>query len=86
MGITERLSTAPAQAPLTRLDPQGSGGALLDSGKIADILASIGEVPYEWDICADVLVVGRDSAPSRHGSDREVAPAAVALLCDGHAQ
>jgi diguanylate cyclase (GGDEF)-like protein len=89
VGITEHLSTVPAQVPLTRLDPQGSGGALLDSGKIADILASIGEVPYEWDIRTDVLVVGRDCAPSRHGGDREaVAPicAAVALPSDGHMQ
>jgi diguanylate cyclase (GGDEF)-like protein len=89
VGITERLSTVPAQAPLTRLDPQASGGTLLDSGKIADILASIGEIPYEWDIRADMLLVGRDCAPNRHGSDREaMAPtcAAVAFLCDGHAQ
>ena len=59
MGVTEQLSTVPAQAPVRRIDPQVSGGAVLDAGKIADILESIGEVPYEWDIRTNLLAVGR---------------------------
>jgi diguanylate cyclase (GGDEF)-like protein len=91
VGITKKLSTVPAQAPLTRLDPQGSGDAVLDSGKIADILASIGEVPYEWDIRTDLLAVGRGCGSVRRGADRAPAtpalsPATAALQCSGHAQ
>ena len=89
MGITEELSTVPAQAPLTRLVPQASGEAVLDSGKIAGILASIGELPYEWNIRTDALAFGCDCSPNaRRGGREPVTPsrAAVALMCDGHAQ
>ena len=89
MGITEAQSTVPAQAPSTHLDPQGSRDAVLDSGKIVDILASIGELAYEWDIRNDLLAAGRDCGPIQQGTGRVAAPlipGAVALLCDGHAQ
>jgi diguanylate cyclase (GGDEF)-like protein len=89
VGITEQVSTVPAQALSTFSDPQGRSGPALDSGKIAGILASIGEVPYEWDIRSDLLVVGRDCGPIRQSVDRAPAalsPAAVALFGDGHAQ
>ena len=87
MGITEPLSTVPAQAPLRRRDPQGGGDAAIDSGRIADILASIGEVPYEWDIRANVLALGGDCGPSGHDGDpAALTSATAALLCDGHAQ
>ncbi len=92
MGVTEQLSTVPAQAPVTRIDPQVSGGAVLDAGKIADILASIGEVPYAWDIPNDMVAVGRDGGSSRRGADRVPAtPArglttATSILCSDHAQ
>ncbi len=88
MGITEQLSTVPAQAPSTCLDPQGGGDAVLDPGRIADILASIGEVPYEWDIRNDRLALGGDCAPSQQSRERAAAPLtapAVALFGDGHA-
>jgi diguanylate cyclase (GGDEF)-like protein len=93
VGVTEQLSTVPAQAPVRRIDPQASGGAVLDAGKIADILASIGEVPYEWDIRTNMLAVGRGCGSIRRGADRAPAtPAAAlslataALLCSDHAQ
>jgi diguanylate cyclase (GGDEF)-like protein len=87
VGITEQLSTVPAQAPVTRLDPQGSRDAVLDSGRIAEILASIGEVPYEWDIRSNLFAVGRDCGPIRQSAGRVATPLIpVALLCDGHAQ
>jgi diguanylate cyclase (GGDEF)-like protein len=95
VGITKQLSTGPAQVPPPRLDPRGSDGAALHSGKIADILASIGEVPYEWDIRNDLLVVGRDCGSIRQSAGRvpvastpasALTPAAAALLCDGHTQ
>jgi diguanylate cyclase (GGDEF)-like protein len=89
VGVTEQLSTVPAQAPLTRRDPQASGDAGLDSGKIADILASIGEVPYQWDVRADVLVVGGDCGSLPPRADRmhsALISATATLLCDGHAQ
>jgi diguanylate cyclase (GGDEF)-like protein len=89
VGITEQLSPVPAQDPLTRLDPQRCGDAILDSGSIADILASIGEVPYEWDIRNDLVAVGRDCGAIRSSGDRAssaLAPATVTLLCNGHAQ
>jgi hypothetical protein len=93
VGITKQLATVPAQAPETRLDPQANGNAVLDSGKIADILASIGEVPYEWDIRTNLLAVGRGCGSIRRGADRAPAtPAAAlslataALLCGDHMQ
>jgi diguanylate cyclase (GGDEF)-like protein len=91
VGVIEPLSTVPAQAPLMRLEPQGSGDAVLDSAKIAGILASIAEVPYEWDIRSGLLALGRDCDLIQRGSDRVPAtPAAAqtsaALLCERHAQ
>jgi diguanylate cyclase (GGDEF)-like protein len=91
VGVTEQLSTVPAQAPVTRLEPQGGGDSVLDSGKIADILASIGEIPYEWDIHNDLLTVGRARSSVGQGAGRVSAnPAAplspIAPLCDNHAQ
>jgi diguanylate cyclase (GGDEF)-like protein len=87
VGITEHVSTVPAQVPLTRRVPRGSGDTVLDSGRIAGILASIGELAYEWDIRTDALAFGGDCSPNGRRGDREsVTPsrAAVALLCDDH--
>jgi diguanylate cyclase (GGDEF)-like protein len=71
-----------------RIDPAGSDAAALDSGRIADILASIGEVPYEWDIRNNFLAIGRDRGPVRENAGRAAAPptpAARGLFCDSHA-
>jgi diguanylate cyclase (GGDEF)-like protein len=87
VGITEALSTVPAQAPSRHVEPQAGGNIGLDSSRIADILASIGEVPYEWDIRNNLLAVGRDCGSIRPSAVRATAPlGAVALLCDGHAR
>jgi hypothetical protein len=72
-----------------RVDSQGSGDTILDSGRIAEILASIGEVPYEWDIRNDLLAVGRCCGPIRQSARRGAAartPTTVALFCDGNTQ
>jgi diguanylate cyclase (GGDEF)-like protein len=72
-----------------RVDSQGSGDTILDSGRIAEILASIGEVPYEWDIRNDLLAVGRSCGPIRQSAHRGAAaltPTAAALFCDSNTQ
>jgi diguanylate cyclase (GGDEF)-like protein len=94
VGTTKKLSTAPARAVLRAravpmpVQPGSSGETAPEPCKVADILASIGEVPYEWDIGSDVLAWG---ANARHVL--KVAAAAIAtnsafarLMCAGNTQ
>ena len=61
MGTTKKLSTAPARAVSTPAHPGSSGEAAPEPCKVTDILASIGEVPYEWDIASDALAWGTNA-------------------------
>src|SRR5580704_15176709 len=56
------MSSAPARAVSMPVRP-GASGPAAEPCKVSDILVSIGEVPYEWDIRSDALAWG---ANARH--------------------
>ena len=62
MGTTKRMSSALAQAVSMPVRP-GARETAAEPCKITEILVSIGEVPYEWDIRSDALAWG---ANARH--------------------
>jgi hypothetical protein len=62
VGTTKRMSSALAQAVSMPVRP-GAREAAPEPCKITEILVSIGEVPYEWDIRSDALAWG---ANARH--------------------
>jgi diguanylate cyclase (GGDEF)-like protein len=62
VGTTKRMSSARAQAVSMPVRP-GARETAAEPCKITEILVSIGEVPYEWDIRSDALAWG---ANARH--------------------
>jgi diguanylate cyclase (GGDEF)-like protein len=87
VGTTRQMSTS-AQAMPVRVKP-GPGADAAPGPRVTDILASIGEVPYEWDIASDRLVWGENARPVLKVTDLaaiETDRAFVALLCTGNAQ
>jgi hypothetical protein len=62
VGTTKRMSSARAQAVSMPVRP-GARETAAEPCKVTDILVSIGEVPYEWDIRSDALAWG---ANARH--------------------
>ena len=72
MGTTKQTSTVPASAVAGR----PCGETVSEPCKITDILASIGEVPYEWDVGSDALTWGANAPQVL-----EVSAAAIATGC-----
>ena len=89
MGTTKRMSSAPARAVSMPVRPRARTEPAAEPCKVSDILVSIGEVPYEWDIRSDALAWG---ANARHVL--KVADAAAIatdgafarLMCAGNTQ
>jgi diguanylate cyclase (GGDEF)-like protein len=73
VGTTEQMSiapahtvppahaTPPAQIVPMPVRPESNGNAAPEPCKVTDILASIGEVPYEWNIASDALTWGANA-------------------------
>src|ERR1700687_4816481 len=69
--------------------PGPSGKSEPEPCKVADILASIGEVPYEWDIASDALVWGTNAQHVLEVADAAAIAtdrAFVRLMCAGNTQ
>ncbi len=73
VGTTKQTSSVPDHAVPAAERP---GGTVSDSGKVTDILTSIGEVPYEWDVGSDALTWGVNAPQIL-----QVSAAAIATGC-----
>jgi len=101
VGTSEQKSIAPAIAPAPTqavppapivpmpVRPESSTDSAPEPCKVTDILASIGEVPYEWNIGSDALAWGANARHVLKVADAAAIATNTAfagLMCPGNAQ